>query len=83
MQEVSAAVRFSAAFQEVQAPVTQIMKALQAQDSPGVRRCAVVCACALAPCLPRHQVGLGNSLECLYNFLNCLSFRVLAGPECS
>ena len=56
MQEVSAAVRFACAFQEVQASVSRVMKALQADDSAAVRRCAVACATALTPCLPRHQV---------------------------
>ncbi|KAL3158276.1 hypothetical protein ABBQ38_010522 [Trebouxia sp. C0009 RCD-2024] len=56
IQEVSAALRFACAFQAVQAPVSQVMKALQAHDTAAVRRCAVACATALTPCLPRHQV---------------------------
>ncbi|DBA87750.1 hypothetical protein WJX77_004203 [Trebouxia sp. C0004] len=56
LEEVLAAVHFAAAFQEVQGPVARVMKTLQPQHNPDVRRCAVACACALAPCLPRHQV---------------------------
>ncbi|DBB17843.1 hypothetical protein WJX82_008236 [Trebouxia sp. C0006] len=56
LEEMIAAVHFAAAFQEVQGPVARVMKTLQPQHNPDVRRCAVACACALAPCLPRHQV---------------------------
>ena len=56
MQESHAAVRFACAFHEVQGPVSRVMKALQAHDIAAVRRCAVACATALTPCLPRHQV---------------------------
>lgn len=56
LQEVSAALRFACAFQVVQAPISHVMKTLQAHDTAGVRRCAVACATALMPCLPRHQV---------------------------
>lgn len=56
LEEVVAAAHFAAAFQEVQGPIARVMKILQPRHNPDVRRCAVACACALAPCLPRHQV---------------------------
>lgn len=62
MQEVHAAIRFACAFQEVQGPVCRVMRALQAHDAAAVRRCAVACATALTPCLPRHQVCCGSHL---------------------
>lgn len=62
LQEVSAAVSFACAFQPVQAPVIRVMKTLQAGDTAAVRRCAVACATALTPCLPRHQV-CGTSMH--------------------
>ena len=63
MQEVSAAVRFACAFQEVQGPVSHVMKALQADDTAAVRRCAVACATALTPCLPRQQVPCSSAVN--------------------
>ena len=57
MQEVVAALRFAAAFQEVLAPVARVMKHLQAHQTPSARRCAVACASALVTGLPRLQVG--------------------------
>ena len=69
MQEVSAAVRFACAFQEVQGPVCRVMKALQAHDTAAVRRCAVACATALTPCLPRQQV------PCTFVPLCCMTHR--------
>jgi len=78
---VLAAVHFAAAFQEVQGPVARVMKILQPQHNPDVRRCAVACACALAPCLPRHQVGqtqTGDTLSCdVYQALACMPSSLL------
>lgn len=77
VQEMIAAVHFAAAFQEVQGPVARVMKTLQPQHNPDVRRCAVACACALAPCLPRHQVGhtrTDDTFSCnVFQALACMS----------
>ena len=69
-----AAVHFAAAFQEVQGPVARVMKSLQPQHNPDVRRCAVACACALAPCLPRHQVGHTQTDDTLCNTYQALAW---------
>lgn len=85
VQEVLAAVHFAAAFQEVQGPVARVMKTLQPQHNPDVRRCAVACACALAPCLPRHQVGhtpTDDTLSCdVYQALACMSTSLLQATD--
>ncbi|KAA6425912.1 MAG: hypothetical protein FRX49_04287, partial [Trebouxia sp. A1-2] len=45
LEEVLAAVHFAAAFQEVQGPVARVMKTLQPQHNPDVRRCDTTRCC--------------------------------------